>query len=96
MVSIWPVAAINKIKSKRKDLIKENDIKRSIKSRKKNANIHFFFQIFPLLRPKHNKVLKPLAEYFMEGHLQRAGVEQVDLWMSDHRKDAAKYRERDG
>lgn len=41
MTSIWPVAAINKIKSKRKDLIKENDIKRSIKSRK-NANIHIF------------------------------------------------------
>lgn len=41
MASIWPVAAINKIKSKRKDLIKENDIKSSIKSRK-NANIHFF------------------------------------------------------
>lgn len=41
MVSIWPVAAINKIKSKRKDLIKENDIRSSSKSRK-NANIHFF------------------------------------------------------
>lgn len=44
MASIWPVAAINKIKSKRKDLIKENDIKSSIKSRK-NANIHFFIYI---------------------------------------------------
>lgn len=38
-------------------------------NQEKNANIHFFFQIFPLLRPKDNKVLKPLAEYFMEGHL---------------------------
>ena len=36
-------SAINKIKSKRKDLIKENDIKSSIKSGGKNTNIQLFF-----------------------------------------------------
>lgn len=34
-------SAIKKIKSKRKDLIKENDIKSSIKS--ENTNIQLFF-----------------------------------------------------
>lgn len=38
-------SAIKKIKSERKDLIKENDIKSSIKS-EENTNIQLFFFFF--------------------------------------------------
>lgn len=54
-------SAIKKIKSKRKDLIKENDIKSSIKS--ENTNIQLFF----FLRIKLQST-KQLPQYVMERH----------------------------
>lgn len=51
-------------------------------------------KILPFLRPRDHKVLEHLADCFMGGHLQRAGVQKVYLCVCDHDKDAAKGRER--
>lgn len=82
------MAAINKIKSQRKDLIKENDIRGSIKSRE-NANIHFFFYSFSGGGVKRLTMHQVPCSIFHGASLQRAGVWKVYLCTSDHGKGLA-------
>ena len=76
-------SAINKIKSKRKDLIKENDIKSSIKSGWKNTNIQLFF----FLRIKLYRVLSNFPQYAMKRYLQAAGMYRIHLPRTQSGKD---------
>lgn len=75
-------SAINKIKSKRKDLIKENDIKSSIKSGEKNTNIQLFF-----FKSKASQSTKPFPQYVMKRHLQVVGMHKIHLCMPESGKD---------
>lgn len=60
-------SAINKIKSKRKDLIKENDIKSSIKSGENtNIQLFVFFWVF-FLRIKLHRVLSSFPSMSWKG-----------------------------
>lgn len=77
-------SAINKIKSKRKDLIKENDIKSSIKSGGENTNIQLFFFF---LRIKLYRVLSNFPQYAMKRHLQAAGMCRIHLPRTQSGKD---------
>lgn len=71
-------SAINKIKSKRKDLIKENDIKSSIKSGGEKyqypALLFFFF-----LRIKLYRVLSNFPQYAMKRYLQAVSMCRIHL-----------------
>lgn len=70
-------SAINKIKSKRKDLIKENDIKSSIKwggGIPISSSSFFFF-----LRIKLYRVLSNFPQYAMKRYLQAVSMCRIHL-----------------
>lgn len=80
-------SAINKIKSKRKDLIKENDIKSSIKSGENtNIQLFVFFWVF-FFENKAPQSTKQLPQYVMKRHLQAVGMCKIHLHRPQSGKD---------